>query len=143
MLAGGFVALERLYVQRNEIFDQGATALFKAFTAETVMCPNVQCVNVVSCGSATSQGRRPLLISSTRTALKRARVPTCVPARAAIPQPAPARTRDSLCATRDARPHSRTCAINHGTLPTHHQRDNPVTPVTRAKLAPVPIFFQI
>ena len=48
VLAGGFAVLEKLYVQRNEIFDQGATALFKAFTAEKVMSPNIQCVNVVS-----------------------------------------------------------------------------------------------
>ena len=45
ILAGGFKKLTKLYVMQNQIYDQGLTALYKAFTCENVMCPLIECVN--------------------------------------------------------------------------------------------------
>ena len=46
VLAGGFKRLTHLYLMNNQIQDQGLTALYKSFTSEEIMCPEIECVNV-------------------------------------------------------------------------------------------------
>jgi hypothetical protein len=46
VLGGHLKGLTRLYVNANQIADQGVLSLFRVFTGETVFCPRIECVNV-------------------------------------------------------------------------------------------------